>query len=243
VNDFVNQETGEILPPSSNREWPNDNGISQNTTSHLDDALLKITLKLPVWITKDQEGPHKSMYATHKAILSVVRPIALEHGVLIRQGADHAWQLDTPQGKGRMVPIFTELCHVQSGEKQKTIHEIPLMKFDAMAMGSAITFGKRYTLLSAFGLATDESDDDGAATAKKGITDELDESQELWAIKEQIKACKDHKQLSELGKEYEQKGTVEKLSPNEIAIARLYYSERLRALRYAPVEKPQKEKT
>jgi hypothetical protein len=36
-------------------------------------------------------------------------------------------------------------------------------------MGSAITYGRRYSLLAALGLATDEADDDGDRATPKGI--------------------------------------------------------------------------
>lgn len=232
ADDIVHPETGEVLNPSEVAPRPESPGKS------LHEAIHKTIAALPIWIKQDESAAItdkvKRKYATLKAIMSVVRPIATQHGIRIRQGCDHAWALDTGQTKGRMVPVFTELVHSATGETERTTVEIPLTRMDAQAMGSAISYGRRYGILAAFGLTTDEADDDGhAARAKASITDAQDDSQELWIIKEEIKGCETLKALADWGKKVDESGRIEKLSEHDAAAARVYYSDRMRELRYS----------
>ena len=133
--------------------------------SSLHFAIWQSLQQMPVWITTDKQGGHKIKYATLKAILEVVRPILLANGVRIRQGAERTFATDDGGGmKGRLVPVYTDLIHVPSADFERTTIEIPLLKMDAQAMGSAVTYGRRYTLIAALCLATDEADDDGEAS-------------------------------------------------------------------------------
>ena len=232
-------ETGEIL--YSEEPAP---VVPSPVDATLGAAIHALIADLPIWITQDAEatisGTTKRKYATLKAVMATVRPLAMKHGIRIRQGCEHAWQLDTAQGKGRMVPVFTDLIHTASGQVERTTIEIPITKLDAQGMGSAISYGRRYGLLAALGLTTDETEDDGAATAKRDITSEAVDSQDLWVIKEEIAACTNLADLTAWGTKANEKGRVERLNDVEAHAARIAFSDRLRTLRFAPAKKDDK---
>jgi len=108
---------------------------------------------------KDRGNSHlKSKYATLEAILEAVRePLALQ-GVAITQGVS---------ADGGRVTVTTQLSHL-SGEWMRTALTLPIPDNKALtavqAMGSTITYGRRYTLSALCGLGAEERDeDDGEA--------------------------------------------------------------------------------
>lgn len=224
----VDRVTGEVLSPFEKGPAPEVPG------KNLDEALAKVMAELPIWITQDANLPITAnvtrKYASLKAIMGVVRPILTKHGVRIRQGCDHAWQLDTGSAKGRCVPVFTELKHTASGQNERTTVEIPMTRMDAQAMGSAISYGRRYSLLAALGLTTDEAEDDGLKTKGRDITDDNEESQELWVIRAEISECPTNEALSKWLDKAKASGKFEKLSDQDMALARVAFKDRRKAI-------------
>ena len=191
--------------------------------------------KMPVWITADREGAHKVKYATLKTILETVRPILLAEGIRIRQGSDRSWPLDEGGGnKGRLVPVYTDLIHAESGEIDRTVIEIPLTIMNPQAMGSAITYGRRYSLLAALGLATDEADDDGVGALPSKITDVTPDSPELLALKKEMDAFKSAGDLAEWAREPKQEKRFSRLCEADLGLARAYYKKRGQDILNAP---------
>lgn len=202
-------------------------------------ALMAATKELPVWITTDKDGAHKIKYATLKAILETVRPKLLEQGIRIRQGTDPSRILDEGGGsKGRLIPVYTDLIHCETGQIDRTVIEIPLTRLDPQAMGSAITYGRRYSLLAALGLATDEADDDGEG-AKLKTMDDHTESPELAAISREMAAMKDATKLAEWASEAKQQKRYSALSDQEQGMLRARKAERVKEL-LSVDEKPAK---
>ena len=188
-------------------------------------ALMAAVEKMPVWITTDKPGAHKIKYASLKAILEVVRPILLSEGIRIRQGADRSWPMDEGGGsKGRLVPIYTDLIHTETGETDRTIVEIPITALTAPSMGSAITYGRRYSLLAALGLATDEADDDGEAAKPKDLGEEHQDSRDLIAMTDEMHKLKDAAKLAEWSADAKQKRRFNALDETEIALMRQRYA-------------------
>lgn len=99
---------------------------------------------------KDSLNPHYgSRYADIASIIDAIRAPLAKHGLSIIQGLDDA-------EKG--VTVETLLLH-ESGEYLESSYTIPLSKFDAQGLGSAITYGRRYAISAMCRLASE--DDDG----------------------------------------------------------------------------------
>lgn len=194
-------------------------------------ALHKAVAVMPVWITTDKPGAHKIKYATLKAILDVVRPKLMENGIRIRQGSGRSYSMDDGGGvKGRLVMVYTDLVHGPSGQVDRTEVEIPIIRLDAQAMGSAITYGRRYSLLAALGLATDEADDDGEDAKLKDVHEMVPDSPALIALKAGMDKIKDASKLTEWVSEAQQKKQFSMLSEQELERARAHYAARGKAI-------------
>ena len=103
-------------------------------------------------------NPHfKSKYAPLNEILNEVRPILAKNGLSVIQ---------SPSGDGDKVIITTLLMH-ESGE---WIEACPLvLKTDrptAQGAGSAITYGRRYSLAAVLGISSEDDDDGNGAEVK-----------------------------------------------------------------------------
>ena len=207
-DNHMDPETGELFdaPPAPSDDGPviAVNMVPPPRSSTFLASLEGAIAELPIWITKDRSasiegrGARTQTYATLKAILQTVRPVLLRHNIRIRQGADHCWSFDSGTIKGKMVPVYTDLIFSPTGEVDRTIIEIPISRLDAQSMGSAVSYGRRYTLLAALGLATDdeETDDDGASTKAKNVLDEHEESQELWVLRSELEAITEQAKLA-----------------------------------------------
>ena len=123
----------------------------------LGDVLLKIQ-KAIAKVEKDGTNPHtKSGYPTLEAVLDVINPQLDEHGVGLRQFPVFAnqWCLRTKVSHGTDSDEFdVPLLGVEGAKNQM------------QALGSAITYARRYGLLGYFKLAP--TDDDGNSSA--GLT-------------------------------------------------------------------------
>ncbi|MEY2655502.1 MAG: hypothetical protein RLZZ524_2530 [Pseudomonadota bacterium] len=104
----------------------------------------------------DRENPHfRSKYATLASVWDACRrPLAL-NGLAVIQASE--W-LD-----GRVI-VTTTLAHA-SGEWISTSLSLKPLKDDPQGVGSAITYGRRYTLASVAGVTADDDDDGNAASA------------------------------------------------------------------------------
>lgn len=162
-------------------------GVGQTNIQH---AMELAVRQMPIWITDDETGDagkYKYRYASLKAILKVVRPILEQHGIRLRHRVEHSRPTDDGGGvKGRLIPVYTDFVHAFSGEIESSMVEVPLVRLDPQAMGSAVSYGKRYSLLAGLGLATDEADDDGARAMPRDITTKASDGAELQALKAEI---------------------------------------------------------
>lgn len=104
-------------------------------------------------------NPHfKSKYAPLNEILNEVRPILAKYGLSVMQ---------SPSADGDKVSVVTLLMH-ESGE---WLESCPLaLKADkptAQGAGSAITYGRRYSLSAVLGISSEDDDDGNNAEPKK----------------------------------------------------------------------------
>ena len=104
-------------------------------------------------IKKDQKNDHlRTTYADLNAVWNAIRGPLQEHGVLVIQEP-----IPCPRG----ALVTTTLVHIESGEWRSSTTYIPARKADAQAFGSAMSYARRYSLLTVLSLMT--TDDDGHA--------------------------------------------------------------------------------
>ncbi len=104
-------------------------------------------------IKKTGENEHlKSTYADLVDVWAAIRAPLEECGLLV---------LQEPHPNVRGAMVTTTVVHVESGEWRRSTLFIPARKMDAQAFGSALTYCRRYGVMTVLGLLT--TDDDGHA--------------------------------------------------------------------------------
>lgn len=188
------------------------------------DAIERAMHEIPLWVKAEKEGA-RGKYAPLKDILAAVRPPLLKFGVRIRQGAESSRGADEGAGvKARLIPVYTDLVHTATGAMERTTVEIPLAKLDAMAMGSALTYGRRYSLLAALGITTDEADDDGRGAMPHDLRGEIADSDALTELKAEIDAAKDIDKLTAWSIDQKARKRINQLSEAEAERLRQHYA-------------------
>ena len=108
----------------------------------------------PVYKDAKNDAFKGSKYATLAAVCEVVIPIMSKHGLAV---------LQAPGSANGEVTVETIIGHA-SGTMMRTSLALKPTKADPQGVGSAITYGRRYALLSLAGVAP-EDDDGNAASA------------------------------------------------------------------------------
>lgn len=122
--------------------------------------------------SKDKNNPHfKSKYADLGAVVEAIKPALTKHELFFVQ------QTFDIQGG---VCVETVICH-SSGESMPLGKLfVPASKQDAQGYGSALTYARRYSLMTAFGVCPE--DDDGNAASKPEPTISEDQRFELQGM-------------------------------------------------------------
>ena len=109
-------------------------------------------------ITKEGKNPaFRSKYVTLDSILDTLRPILTSNGLMLTQGSTPPWGVEA-------ITVESRIIHT-SGEWIATTVTIPVTKPDAHGLGSALTYGRRYSVSALLAISADEDDDaNGAAT-------------------------------------------------------------------------------
>lgn len=108
---------------------------------------------------KDKNNPHfKSKYADLGACLDAVEGALLDNGIAVLQ--------DTFEDASG-VTVETVLLH-ESGEERRCgkLH-VPAAKQDPQGYGSALTYARRYSLMTACGIAPEDDDGNAGTEAKR----------------------------------------------------------------------------
>lgn len=106
--------------------------------------------------TKSANNPHfKSKYADLTGVIEAIKPALVANGLFFTQH---------PEPVQGGVQIKTFLHHAGGESLSLGSLFVPANKNDAQAFGSALTYARRYALVTAFGVPTE--DDDGNAAAK-----------------------------------------------------------------------------
>lgn len=106
---------------------------------------------------KDKENPHfRSKYADLTNVIAAIKPALASHGL---------WFTQVVHNIAGTASVETIIIH-SSGETMSCgVTSVPVLKNDAQGYGSALTYARRYSLSSAFGVAPE--DDDGNASCEQ----------------------------------------------------------------------------
>ena len=120
---------------------------------HLINALIKAQSEIEN-VKKDAENPYfKSGYATLESVLGTVKKPLNDNGIYFQQVAH-----EREGGVGIETILYGHGSSISSG-----ILFIPAVKNDPHAYGSSLSYGKRYSLLMACGLGSQDDDDGNKA--------------------------------------------------------------------------------
>ena len=110
-------------------------------------------------VTKDKVNPHfKSKYADLSSVLETVRPVFARYNMAVTQET-------APSEDG--VIVETVVLHMSGEERRFGKLYVPANKRDAQGAGSALTYARRYSLMTALGIPAE--DDDGNAAVKATV--------------------------------------------------------------------------
>lgn len=127
------------------------------TTEHatLAEALLAAQKEMPA-VEPDAVNPHfGSSFVSLGRLISKVRPVLNRHGIAVVQMP--------AQDEAGKPTLITRLVHT-SGEDMESTMPLMLGKPDPQALGSALTYAKRYALAAALAIADQDDDDGNSAT-------------------------------------------------------------------------------
>ena len=139
-------------------------------------------------ILKDTEAFNYN-YADLPAILEVINPLLKAHGLMFTQPLEYDQEVRF---------IRTILFHIESGETLESRVDIPEVTLKAMndyqALGSGITYMRRYALSSMLGIVTDKDTDAQGSQAKKEKKSNTDKrpwlsEKQFYSASERIKAA------------------------------------------------------
>lgn len=106
--------------------------------------------------TKAANNPHfKSKYADLTSVIEAIKPALVKHGLFFTQN---------PRPHENGVEIETVLHHANGDVLSLGSLFVPADRNNAQGFGSALTYARRYALVTAFGVPVE--DDDGNAAAK-----------------------------------------------------------------------------
>ena len=130
--------------------------MKEKTTHETIHQALSVAQSAFPLIKKEDTNPFfKSKYAGLPSILEIVLPILHENGLYVVQ---------SPVSDGERVGVATDIIHIDSGDKISGSFTMALAKNDPQGAGSAITYARRYALVSMLGLNVDEDDDGNHAS-------------------------------------------------------------------------------
>jgi hypothetical protein len=159
VEDYEAEEQHSDVGLSPKIQWRMSASIGK-----LVEALAKAQLKFDS-VLKDSDNPaFRSKYADLATVIAATRPHLAAEGISIIQMPHARFGMDDAKEM-----ILTTLLAHSSGEWIATDLSLPAMmreRFDAQAVGSAITYARRYALAAITGVA--QEDDDGNKAAGVG---------------------------------------------------------------------------
>lgn len=130
--------------------------MSEKTVNGLYAALAKAQTEMGKAL-KDSDNPHfKSKYADLASVMAACMPALNANGIAVLQ--------PTHDEDGRMY-VKTIFVHASSGETAECRVPLIVAKNDMQGYGSAVTYARRYGLMSMAGIAPEDDDGNAAANA------------------------------------------------------------------------------
>lgn len=109
--------------------------------------------------TKDKVNPHfKSKYADIGSVIDAIKPILAKYDLAFTQH---------PQPSENGIIVETVLHHAGGDSLSLGTLYVPANKNDAQAFGSALTYARRYALMTAFGVPAEDDDGNAAAASTR----------------------------------------------------------------------------
>lgn len=108
-----------------------------------------------------KQGGKASKYADINAVIDAIKPALIKNNLFFTQH---------PAPHDRGVQIETFLHHAGGESMSLGVLFVPASKQDAQGFGSAMTYARRYALVTAFGVPVEDDDGNAAAAASKKDT-------------------------------------------------------------------------
>jgi hypothetical protein len=136
------------------------------TKPTLHEALLEVQKEaLQLELPKSKTNPHFGhAYTPLDVVLGAVVPLLNKHGFVLIQSPTWAGN------ESAMPALTTTFIHVPTGEKLENTALLLPGRNDPQGQGAAITYLKRYAIMSILGLTSDEDDDGNASMAPRSNT-------------------------------------------------------------------------
>jgi uncharacterized protein (DUF3820 family) len=105
----------------------------------------------------DSTNPHfHNRYVSLSGVVAAIRPPLNKQGLVFTQ---------LPCLLDGVPALRTSIIHAESGDEISDVMPLTVSKADAQGYGSALTYARRYALLSILGLVADEDDDANSASS------------------------------------------------------------------------------
>jgi len=162
-------------------------------------------------VESDKENKHlKSRYASLGAYLDAIRAPLAKHGLAVMQFTTIV---------GDRLRITTVLAH-ESGEWISNDLGLPIEKVSLQGIGTAMTYGRRYSLTALIGLA--QYDDDGAAVLDEQVADALtdEETTDLHKLATELFGDDADEELARVSRLLFRVGHYAQIPPDKIEVAK-----------------------
>lgn len=132
--------------------------ITKEEKKTLYSAFVKAQSEIPK-VIRDANNPYfNSKYLTLEGLIEVVKKAFSGNGLAFSQ------EPTTVEINNKIyVQIVTNIIHESGAEFPPKVFQMPVSKTGEQAIGSAITYAKRYALQSIVGISADEDDDANSA--------------------------------------------------------------------------------
>lgn len=136
---------------------------TSDTLAKIAPALVKAAAEIEGAAKSANNTHFRSKYATLESVIDATKEALAKHDLCVVQAPGHM--------EGNLLTMTTRLIHT-SGEWIEAEYQIPLVKCDPQASGSAITYARRYALMALLNVPA--VDDDGEAAMDRKPTPPAD---------------------------------------------------------------------